>query len=181
MEKENVCKVCSHHYPADVRKCPKCGCPQGGNKPAYLRCKRCGTVFSSRRQTCPSCGIHVSPQTAAGILLPPGEAERHRRAIVRWSVAAVALLLLLIIEGFVVKNVYANLAYRESLHLWNCGGSIEANRRAPDPVYEEVVTPSVIDSLFQEVANAPSTDTLHTTQPADTMPAPETPSTYEYE
>lgn len=151
---ETICKVCGEHYPAKQRKCPKCGCPKGGNKPAYLRCKRCGIVFTSRREKCPGCGQRITPQTAAGVLLPPGEAARRRRTIVHWCIAVVVLLLILITEGFLVKSIYANIAYRESLQLWNCGGSVEANRRAPDPIYEEPVAPEASDSLTDSAAAA---------------------------
>lgn len=143
---DNICKVCGTHYAANVRRCPRCGCPRGGTAPAYLRCKRCGTVMPSSRKTCPGCGQQVTPQTAAGVLLPPDWAKRTRRR--RWGfIAGVAVLAAAVtVEAFVVKAVYSNITYSRSLHLWNSGGSIEANRRAPDPVHQEVET-AAADSL----------------------------------
>jgi len=51
-------------------------------------------------------------------------------------------------EIFVVSRLYQQETYRESLQLWNTPENIDANRRSPDPVYEEPAAPEVPDSLF---------------------------------
>lgn len=53
-------------------------------------------------------------------------------------------------EYFAVYAAYENMARRKALQLWDCGGSIEANRREPDPTYVEPVLPDVPDSLFDD-------------------------------
>lgn len=145
---EHICKVCGTHYPVKKSRCPKCGCHDGETVPAFLRCKRCGTVFPSKHKECPACGQIVSPQTATGTVLPAGYAKRERRWRTGLIIAAAATLLVVLGELFLVRVIYANVTYHESLRLWQSGGSIEANRRAPDPVYEEPVIPEIPDSLF---------------------------------
>lgn len=147
---EHICKVCGTHYEQRKSRCPKCGCRHDETVPAFLRCKRCGTVFPSKSKQCPACGQSVSPQTATGTLLPAGYERRRRRTRTSYILATAVLLLLLVGEGFLVNAVYANITYHESLRMWQTGGSIEANRRAPDPVYEEPVLPEIPDSLFND-------------------------------
>lgn len=164
--KQTTCRVCGTTYAATFARCPRCGCERGGTKPAFLRCKRCGTVMPSSRHTCPGCGLDVSPHTATGVLLPPGWAAEGRRQRRRLVVGAVVLVVLLIVEAFVVRAVFSHVTYSESLHLWNSGGSIEANRRAPDPVYQEVDSdisadtvattppPAAVDTTAEHIADS---------------------------
>lgn len=153
---ENICRVCGTHYPGRKAKCPRCGCPRGGTVPAYLRCTRCDTVLSSRHKTCPGCGQTISPSTARVAFLPPRRPGSGRRAAIAWTVGIVAAVAVLAAEAFIVEGIYANRAYNRALDLWDCGGSIEANRREPDPVYEQPAAPEVPDSLFYD-----DTDFIH--------------------
>lgn len=176
---QTKCKVCGQVYPESQPNCPRCGCPQGATVPAYLRCKRCGTVLSSRHRTCPHCGQAISPQTATVVLLRdvpaspsapsaarparrtprPAASQSRGRQWLRWSGGVAAALVVLVAEGFLVKTIYANITYRECLDLWNCGGSVAANRRAPDPVYEDTVEETLSDSLA-DVSRAQATDSI---------------------
>lgn len=85
----------------------------------------------------------------------PDSRKRNRKAGGRKRLLRTSLYVLLVAclatgEYFAVAAAYGNMAYRETLDLWNCGGSIEANRREPDPTYVEPVVPDVPDSLFDE-------------------------------
>lgn len=71
--------------------------------------------------------------------------RRLRICLYLLLVAAVATA-----EYFAVAAVYGNMAYNEVMRLWDCGGSIEANRRTPDPIYHEPVLPDVPDTLFDD-------------------------------
>lgn len=178
---QTTCKVCGRIYSADQKSCPRCGCLQGATIPAYLRCKRCGTVLPSSQRNCPKCGQPISPQTAGVVLfrdlagkpsaaasatpLNQGKPKRpstpisKRQRIWRWIGGIAAALLVLVGETFLVKTIYANVTYRECLELWNCGGSVAANRRAPDPVYEDTVEETTTDSLA-DIRQAHNTDSL---------------------
>ncbi len=151
---EHICKVCGTTYPGNRKRCPKCGCPNGDSVPAYLRCKRCGTVMTSRKKTCPGCGQPISPATATVVLLPPDAEKTTRRRIVIWCTVTLTVLIICIGEFFIVKQLYAGYAYRHSLELWNTPGSIDANRKTPDPVYNEPTVTDVPDSLIDTLINA---------------------------
>ncbi len=65
--------------------------------------------------------------------------------IVLLTVVAIGVL---VGEYFLVAMCYANVTYHESIRLWDSAGSIDANRRQPDPVYQEPVATEVSDSTF---------------------------------
>ncbi|GAY30093.1 hypothetical protein, partial [Prevotella sp. MGM2] len=91
-----------------------------------------------------------------------------RQILVR-SVAALLLAGLLAGEGYLVAGFYRQQAYRHTMELWNCGGTVEANRRTPDPVYRETETPELPDSLFDNLmADEEAGDTIFTdNEPAE--------------
>ena len=62
-------------------------------------------------------------------------------------------------ETFLVKSIYANVTYRECLDLWNCGGSVAANKRTPDPVYEGTIEETPVDTLI-DIRRAAQTDSI---------------------
>lgn len=82
---------------------------------------------------------------------PPKSRAQRRRRIVRTFLCVVLVAVVAAGEYFAVYMAYENMERRKALRLWDCGGSIEANRREPDPVYVEPVMPDVPDSLFEEL------------------------------
>lgn len=136
---ENICKVCGTRYPATERRCPHCGCRTGAAVPAYLKCRRCGTVMPSARKRCPGCGDTISPATATAIPLSDVPQKPRRNSTWwKWALAIAGVIILLTGEALLVRTIYANITCRESLRMWDCGGSVEANRRNPDPYYGDV-------------------------------------------
>lgn len=84
-----------------------------------------------------------------------------------WTLGIVAAIIVLTGEGLLVKTIYANVTYRECLDLWNSGGSVAANRRAPDPVYEDTTTDDqAIDSLL-DIDYAHNVDSIDRVQAAE--------------
>jgi hypothetical protein len=146
--KEYLCTVCHTPYAASAGHCPRCGCRRGENVPAFLRCKNCRTIFAAHRKACPGCGQKNTPQNATGVFLPTGYDYRCRQQRRRYLIAAVIVAAVAVGEIFVVSRLYQQETYRESLQLWNTPENIDANRRSPDPVYEEPAAPEVPDSLF---------------------------------
>lgn len=169
---DNTCKVCGEQYPAYLKKCPRCGTARNSKVPAWLCCSRCGAFMSSRRRTCPDCGQVISPRTATVAFLPKRKPGQRWRTAAIWGGAVVVAAGLLAVEGFLVEKAYAHDAYQRAMELWDCGGSIEANRREPDPIYEQEVeeprvaqtTDSLFDSLVREAHIA---DSLAAAAPSD--------------
>lgn len=84
-----------------------------------------------------------------------------RRKTLLWAASIAAVALLLTGETFLVKSIYANVTYRECLDLWNCGGSVAANKRTPDPVYEGTIEETPVDSLNDiDIRRAAQTDSI---------------------
>lgn len=84
-----------------------------------------------------------------------------RRKKLLWAASIAAVALLLTGETFLVKSIYANVTYRECLDLWNCGGSVAANKRTPDPVYEGTIEETPVDSLNDiDIRRAAQTDSI---------------------
>lgn len=167
------CKACGHEYADNLKNCPHCGCAKDASCPPYVSCPRCGTVMPARRKECPGCGLAITPQNAR-----PARQPRHRtptrprlqpRQILVHSVAALLLAGLLAGEGYLVAGFYRQQAYRHTMELWNCGGTVEANRRTPDPVYRETETPELPDSLFDNlIDDEEAGDTIFTdNEPAE--------------
>ena len=99
----------------------------------------------------------------------PARPRLQPRQILVRSVAALLLAGLLAGEGYLVAGFYRQQAYRHTMELWNCGGTVEANRRTPDPVYRETETPELPDSLFDNLmADEEAGDTIFTdNEPAE--------------
>lgn len=77
-----------------------------------------------------------------------------KRALVYLLSFVLALAIVATVEYVAVSLAYDNMARRATLDAWQCGGSIQANRRAADPVYvqpEPVAEPS--DSFVDELIN----------------------------
>lgn len=151
------CKACGHEYADNLKNCPHCGCAKDAS------CPRCGTVMPARRKECPGCGLAITPQNARPARQPrrrtPARPKLQPRQILVRSVAALLLAGLLAGEGYLVAGFYRQQAYRHTMELWNCGGTVEANRR----------TPELPDSLFDNLmADEEAGDTIFTdNEPAE--------------
>ena len=84
--------------------------------------------------------------------MPKTKPNKKRKPIALYVLYAVCFLLFLVAEGLVTSAIFYNISYLETMNLWNCGGSVEANRRAPDPTYTPPPMPQeVSDSVFDEM------------------------------
>lgn len=166
------CKHCGTVLPSSLRNCPNCG--QG------ISPRTAGVVLfrelTGGQNGQAEGGIPNGAgnrQGAARNTRPKGNAaeskkskratrpsSRGRRALL-WTGSVAAAALLLTGEAFLVKGIYANSTYRECLDLWNCGGSVTANKRTPDPVYEGTIEETPVDSLINiDVRRAAQTDSI---------------------
>lgn len=96
--------------------------------------------------------------------MPKSKPNNNRKRIALYVLYSVCFVLFLVVEGLVTSAIFYNISYRETLNLWDCGGSVEANRRAPDPTYTPPPEPEeVTDSIFDEMtSDSLSTDTTMT-------------------
>ena len=84
--------------------------------------------------------------------MPKSNPNKKKSRIGLYVLYSICFVLFLVVEGLITSAIFYNISYRETLTLWNCGGSVEANRRAPDPTYTPPPMPEeVSDSVFDEM------------------------------
>ena len=146
------CKHCGETFTSSHQFCPGCKSPVSPRTADAVLLSQVPKTRVVRSEVIARETAAVRQADERAKPTPPRTPQSRKKLRRRWALAIVVALLLLVGETFLVKAVYANITYRESLKLWNCGGSVEANQRTPDPVRVTPSTDLIIDSLAREDA-----------------------------
>ena len=156
------CKRCGTVLPSSLRNCPQCGqgiSPKTASVVLFRELAN-GQGGQTGGRT-PSDATNSQKATKSNAPKRAAQPADKRRKTLLWAASITAVALLLTGETFLVKSIYANVTYRECLDLWNCGGSVAANKRTPDPVYEGTIEETPVDSLNDiDIRRAAQTDSI---------------------
>lgn len=148
--------------PSSLRNCPQCGqCISPKTASVVLFRELANGQGGQTEGRTPSGAANSPKTTKSNAPKRAAQLPGKRRKTLLWAASIAAVALLLTGETFLVKSIYANVTYRECLDLWNCGGSVAANKRTPDPVYEGTIEETPVDSLNDiDIRRAAQTDSI---------------------